>query len=366
MMLRTQVLVVGGGPAGSTAARLTAGNGLDTLLVERDFSYVKPCGGGIPSTVFREMGIPGQSVMKHVHALKVVSPGGDELNIRLDGGSIAIVGRGDFDHALRKEAEKSGAQLLEAEFRGFENIGRTVTAQLVLGQSRDKMTVQTDYVIAADGVNSGVRTALNIRPFPSVLTVSEKIKDQETDACEFWFGSSHAPRLYSWVFPQKEGVSAGTGAFGRAGIKSLWQEFVVRRGLKSSASLKGYKIPLWQGDLYDSGRILFAGDAAGQVMPFTCEGIYYSMKSGEYAATAVLAGKTGDYRRLWEKRFRGRFLLMKDLWTYFLKGDHRAEKIVQLHKRQEVQEMSMALWLRKDSSKERLLSYISVFRRFLS
>ena len=359
------MLVVGGGPAGSTAARITSRDGLDTLLLERDFSYVKPCGGGIPSTAFTELGIPAQEAVKHVQALRVVSPGGNELQIKLDGGSIAIVNRGSFDHALRKEAEKSGARVLRAEFRRFVDIGRTVSAQVLMGQSFGETTVKADYVIAADGVNSRVRAALQMKPFPAVFTVSEKIKEK-TDACEFWFGASHAPRCYSWVFPQEEGASAGTGAFGHIGLKSLWNDFVTKRRLTSSGSLKGYRIPVWQGNLYNSGRILFAGDAAGQVMPFTCEGIYYSMKSGEYAASAVLAGKTGDYRRQWEKRFRTRFLLMKQLWTYFLKSDDRAEKIIQLHQSPEVQEMSMALWLRKDLSKKSLLSYLKVFRRFLS
>jgi geranylgeranyl reductase len=86
---------------------------MDTLLVERDFSFVKPCGGGIPSTALPEMGIPEKPVRKHVHALRVVSPGGDTLNVKLDGGSIAIVERGDFDHVLRTEAERSGARLLK-------------------------------------------------------------------------------------------------------------------------------------------------------------------------------------------------------------------------------------------------------------
>jgi geranylgeranyl reductase len=358
-------LVVGGGPAGSAAARFLAAHGMDTLLVERNLSFIKPCGGGIPSTVFSEVGIPETTVKRHIHALRVVSPGGNTLDVQLDGGSIAIVERGVFDHVLRTDAQRSGARLLEAEFKCFENRGRTVTAQLVLNQPPHLMTVQADYMIAADGVNSRVRSAMDIKPSPSVFTVSEKMGGEESDACEFWFGSSHAPRCYSWVFPQERGVSVGTGAFGHAEIKSLWQRFLVRRGLRSGGPVRGYRIPVWQGDLYHSGRVLFAGDAAGQVMPFTCEGIYYAMKSGEFAAMAVLAGKAGDYRKLWEKRFQKRFALMKKLWAYFLKDDRRAEKIVQVHKRPEIREMSLALWLRKDLSRGSLLSYINIFRGFL-
>ncbi len=356
---------MGGGPAGSTAARFLAAHGMDTLLVERDFRFVKACGGGIPSTVFREAGIPETPVKKHVRTLRVVSPKGDTLNVKLDGGSIAIIERGDFDRVLRAEAERSGARLLEAEFRHFEDRGRTVTAQLAVDGPSHPMTVRADYVIAADGVNSRVRADLGIRPSPAVFTLSEKIKGEESDACEFWFGSSHAPRCYSWVFPQREGISAGTGAVGEASIRNLWQRFLARRGLKSEGPPKGYRIPLWQGDLYHSGRILFVGDAAGQVMPFTCEGIYYAIKSGELAATAVLAGKAGDYKKLWEKRFQRRFALMKRLWAYFLKSDSRAEKIVRIHKRPEVLELSQALWLRKDLSKGSFLSYVDIFRGFL-
>jgi len=385
-MIRTEVLVIGGGPAGATAARVLSRAGVDTLLVERDFSFVKPCGGGIPSTAFQELEIPDDSVVKCVNAIRVVSPKGETLNIKLSGGSIVIVARGDFDHVLRREAANSGARLLEAEFSCFEDIGKTVTARLALHDPedaggrkslREKMnsaekkvsqrfvSVEADYVIAADGANSKVRSALKIGAPHSILTLSEKIKGEDADVCEFWFGSSHAPRCYSWVFPQKSGVSAGTGAFEPVSIRTLWQQFLARRGLRTDSSARGYRIPIWEGNLYNSGRILFAGDAAAQAMPFTFEGIYYSMKSGEMAAMAIVGGKVGDYRRMWEKRFLKRFTLMKRLWVYFLRSDYRAEKIVQVHRRPEVQSASMALWLRKDPRKGSLLSYIHIFRRFL-
>ena len=373
-MLRTKVLVIGGGPAGSTAARFLAKSGADTLLVERNFSFVKPCGGGIPSFLLQEMDLPEHPVKKYVDAIKVVSPRGDVLNIPLKGGSIAIVERGEFDQVLRSEAEKSGTRLLQGEFRRFTGIGKTVIAEILTPHEFSSpgspfpstIHVEADYVIAADGVNSRVRTALGIKSPPSFLTLSEKIGSKNTDVCEFWFGSSHAPRCYSWVFPHGEGVSVGTATLEHTRITHMWKKFVERTGLEVSGPQRGYKIPLWQGDLYHSGRVLFVGDAAGQVMPSTYEGIYYAMKAGELAGRAIAGGKIGEYKKLWEKGFGKRFSLMKKLWAYFMASDRRLEKMVELHKKPEIQEASMNLWLRKDPGKGSLLTYIKLFSKFLS
>lgn len=377
MTLRAEALVVGGGPAGSTAARFLALSGIETLLVDRNFSFVKPCGGGVPSFLFSEMDIPEDSVRKRVDKIKAVSPKGDVLDIKLEGASIDIVERGSFDRSLRAEAERRGARLIEAEFNRFSDVGKTVTAEVSVQSPElcgdtssagtgNVMKVRADYVIAADGVNSRVRAALGIKPPPSFITLSEKIKAEMADACEFWFGASHAPRCYSWVFPQGEGVSAGTGSFVHRGIGDLWRRFVERRGLSTDGSVRGYKIPLWRGDLYNRGRIFFAGDAAGHVMPLTFEGIYYAMKSGEMAARAIAAGKSGEYKKAWEKAFGRRFSLMRRLWAYFMKGDNRVEKIFELHRSPEVLQASMGIWLRKDLRRGSLLSYINIFRRFLS
>ncbi|HAM53137.1 MAG TPA: hypothetical protein DCP92_21475 [Nitrospiraceae bacterium] len=366
--IRTKVLVVGGGPGGAIAARSLARQGLDTLLLEKNLSFVKPCGGGIPSTAFDELQLPALSNITYVDTIKIVSPGDDLVAIRLKGASIAIVRRGDFDTSLRREAEKLGGRLLEGEFRYFVDVGKTITSEV--STDGNNIQIKADYVIAADGVNSRVRAALHIKPVYACLTLTGKIKEDKTDCCEFWFSSSHAPRFYSWVFPQEEGISFGTGTLNFREIKALWQRFFERRAWKTNRiyaekngiPLRGYRVPLWQGDLYTRDRILFVGDAAGQVMPLTYEGIYYAMKSGEIAAATIAEGRIGNYKKLWERSFGRRFSIMKRLGEHFLTDDNQTERLIQFCKIPEVQNAAIRLWLKKEPGRKSLLSYIHALK----
>ena len=145
----------------------------------------------------------------------------------------------------------------------------------------------------------------------------------------------------------------------------LFQQFKARAGLVSQGKRKVYRIPVWKGELYQKNKILFAGDSAGQVLPLSYEGIYYAMKAGEMAARAILEGKVGNYKKMWKDRFQKKFILLDKLKTYFLKDDNSVEKLVALHRRPEVQEASLLLWLRKDNSRQGLMHYLKLFGKFL-
>ncbi|MDP3048098.1 MAG: NAD(P)/FAD-dependent oxidoreductase [Thermodesulfovibrionales bacterium] len=373
-MLRTKVLIIGGGPAGSTAARFLAKEGIDTILLERNFSFVKPCGGGIPDAVFDELGIPRNIIKKDVKNIKLVSPLNNAVDIRLEGGFIAIVKRGEFDSLLREDAKVKGAQLIEAGFNHFEEAGKQITARVNINGEEEQ--IRTDYLIAADGVNSRVRLALGLKLSSAVYTLTTKIKNDNADTCEFWFGESHARKSYSWIFPEAEGISAGTGSSDPGELKGMLKAFFGRRGLNADytatslnadyTATRMYKVPLWSGELYNKDNILFIGDAAGQVMPLTYEGIYYAMKAGEFAAMAIIAGKPSDYKKLWRKRFNSRFMIMRKLCDYFLRDDNSAEKFVSLCRRHEIQAATMKLWLEKSSDGRKLISFANFFRKVLN
>lgn len=362
MELRTKVLVVGGGPAGSIASRILAGNGIDVILLERNLSFVKPCGGGVPSSAFEEFCIPRTIIKKEVKGIKLVSPRDKELYIELKGGHIVIVLRGEFDNVMRHLAAENGVRVLEGECLQIDGNKKYRTKAFI---GKEKAEIVSEYIIAADGVNSRIRTILGIKPCPAIFTLSERINKPLTESCEFWFGSYHAPGFYSWVFPAAFGSSLGTGTLNQGTISLLLKRFKKRRGITLEGQKRVYRIPQWKGDTYNLGRILFAGDSAGHVLPFTFEGIYYAMKAGELAAQAIIEKKAEKYKCMWKDRFQKRFMLMDKFKNYFFKDDATAEKMTALHRKPEVQEISMKLWLQKDNSSLSLKEYIKLFGKYL-
>jgi len=358
---RTDVLVVGGGPAGATAARVLAEKGREVLLLEKDRGYSKPCGGGVSLGIFEEFNLPRTSIKKEVYGLRLVSPTQNQVDIPLPGRPVALVERKEFDETLRLKAEQQGARVIEGEFLRILDEKRGLALALIGGE---KAEIQSGSIVAADGVNSRVRTSLNIKPLPALWTCSSLIQGQR-EFCEFWFGASESPYSYSWIFPTAAGLSVGTGALEARNLQKLFHNFLDRSGLEVPVKRRVYKIPVWQGKLFNRKNILFVGDAAGQVLPLSYEGIYYAMKGGEMAARAILEGKPGDYKKMWKGEFRKRFLLLDTLKNYFLKNDASTEKMIALHRHPEVQEISLRLWLRQEDRRHTLFHYLKLLGKYL-
>lgn len=389
-MVRTHTLVIGGGPAGATAARFLAGQGRETILVERNMSFVKPCGGGIPSTALEEFKIPHTIVRKEARKILVVSPRGEAQEIALTGGYLAMTDRAFFDKVLRELAGREGAVVTEGEFSGFSRTGKTIVSTVRRriagsnGRSSENIEIESDYIIAADGVTGKVGSALGIPRPPSLPTISTHITSETLsgsdgarepgDCCEFWFGRRHAPGFYSWVFPSGDGFSIGTGGTATGDLGPLFRIFLDRRFggrphamPEESRGIKRriFRIPSGKSPLFCWKNVIFTGDAAGMVMPITYEGIYYAMKSGEFAAQAICENSPSMYRKLWEHAFRKRFLLMNTLRELLFGNDDLIEKWVTIHKRPEVQEIAMRIFLRKESGKGGLISYMQFLRHLL-
>jgi len=115
---QVDVLVVGGGPAGSTAAWDLARRGRSVLLLDRD-GRVKPCGGAVPPQLMTEFDVPASLLVNRVDCARMVSPVGRAVDIPIENGYVGMVDREVFDEWLRERAVAAGAVRRTGIFTGL-------------------------------------------------------------------------------------------------------------------------------------------------------------------------------------------------------------------------------------------------------
>ncbi|GAB5046655.1 geranylgeranyl reductase family protein [Thermodesulfovibrio sp. TK110] len=371
--MECQVLVVGGGPAGSTVSRLLAEKGIETVLIEKNLSFNKPCGGGIPSAGLKEFNILSE-VQKEVEfnkvtKVKIFPPFSEPIEVSLKDGEILIFNRQSFDSFLRKLSANQGAKVIEAELVNIENLNNKFKST-VRERTGKVMQIYSEYIIAADGVNSKICTLTGLPKPEYYWTVSLHIPadSQTKDTCEFWFGNAHASFFYSWVFPGTNYLSVGTGSEDIRKLKSLIEAFLKKRFALhvDYFQLRAYKIPRWKKRKFFMDKILFCGDALGTVMPVSFEGIYYSMKSAQFASEAIIQKDLKLYEKLWNESFLRQFNMMKKFQDFMFGSDERMDRWLNIHRDPAIQELAMALWLRKKHGKKLIPLYLKAFGSLIS
>jgi len=148
------VVVVGGGPAGATAADDLAAQGLRVLLLDRA-GRIKPCGGAIPPRLIADFAIPDEMLVARATAARMISPQAAKVDIPIVGGFVGMVDREQFDEWLRERAASHGAKRLDGT---FEELSRDSDEVSVVHFSREDGVhrVRTRAVIGADGARSKV------------------------------------------------------------------------------------------------------------------------------------------------------------------------------------------------------------------
>ncbi|GGD17410.1 geranylgeranyl diphosphate reductase [Aureimonas glaciei] len=377
------VVVVGGGPAGATAAREIALAGHSVLLLDRE-GRTKPCGGAIPTRLIEDFDIPTHLLRARIASARMVAPSEASVDMAITGGFVGMVDRDSFDPFLRERAAGSGAAVVAATFlqvRQTEPGNLAVTFRRKQPSAREE-TVHARLVIGADGANSLVRRQLfgrEKRP-PFVFAYHEIVRSPPaTDCsgvdparCDVYYQGRISPDFYGWVFPHGETTSVGVGsALKGFDFREATRLLREAAGLGAAETLReeGAALPLKPLKRWDNGRdALLVGDAAGVVAPSSGEGIYYAMLCGQLAAGAAAAFlASGDARALTGVRRRfmrahGRiFLVLGFLQSFWYRSDRRRERFVALCADRDIQRLVWDSYLHKRLGRADPMAYVRVF-----
>jgi geranylgeranyl reductase family protein len=325
---RADVVVVGAGPAGSSAAWHLARSGRDVVVLEKaTFPREKVCGDGLtPRGVkaLRDMGIDTAATAGWVrHRGLRVHGGGQVVEVdwpRLsswpDHGLIRI--RRDLDPMLAGHARDAGARLhtgVTVTEPELDEAGRVVGVRTHVGPEKGPVTWRAPLVVSAEGLSGRLAKSLGLvrrEDRPLGIAVRRYVRTPKTvdPYLDISFDltaagpSADSMPGYGWIFGMGDGTAnVGFGLLDtrRAGRGDLDHRAVLRRWLATLPAewqldeqhavtpLRGAGLPmaLHRGPAYTRG-LLLAGDAAGAVNPFNGEGISYAMETGRMAAEAAV------------------------------------------------------------------------------
>lgn len=357
--IEADVLVVGAGPGGSTAAAHLAHRGLDVALIEKGtFPRPKVCGDGLTPRAVRQLirlgiDVSTQAGWAHNRGLRIY--GGRTEPFELPWPDLAefppyglVRARGDFDQMLAQNAVAAGARLYE---------GTTINAPIVHPRTdriigvtaKDGREFRAPVVIAADGNSSRLALAMGItkrsdRPMGVAVRAYFESPRSYDDHIESWLelwdgepGKSNLLPGYGWVFGLGDGrVNVGLGTVrSKAESASLNHRKMLTQWLAGTPEEWGFRPENQIGPIegaalpmsfnrqpaYSRG-LLLVGDAGGMVSPFNGEGIPYAMEAGEMAADAIADARFRGFGTPGaEAALRGYQTRLKDEWGgYFRLG----------------------------------------------
>ena len=306
------VVVVGGGPAGSMAAWEAAKGGVAVCMLEkdRDIGYPVRCGEAVGESGLRQfVEIEDSWIAEKITSVKLVSPNLTSVDIDFAAETGYILNRRIFDYDLSRYAANAGAEVYTKAYVKNVLANNGQTNGVVLDYLGEEKQIQAKIVIGADGLTSrvgrwaGLKTLVRMKDMESAVQYSVSNVDIEPNKMIMYIGMNHAPGGYIWVFPKgKKFANIGIGISGKYSKHKSAQKYLdefMDREYPDAAILttmcggvpcaKPMEKPVANG-------IMLVGDAAHQINPMTGGGIVAGMKGGWIAGqVAAEAIQNDDY-----------------------------------------------------------------------
>lgn len=304
MNLKTDILVVGAGPAGSTLAKQLALAGREVTLMDRaSFPRHKACGGGLSRHTIQALDLDISPVTEvAVKQLMVDGAWSGRIRFPVEK-KCQVVSRWDFDTFLLKTAVSSGVQLLENT--ALQAVVRSDDGFQVTSSAGN---IQSKIICACDGASSKTARVLGFPANKNQVVALEALAVLKPDSASeirenALFNFAFIPKGYAWSFPRQSELAIGVcsaAPIGRQLLQGYLHKFVGNckdlRDLQIH-SIKGGQLPVFRTAraVYAERGAYLVGDAAGLVDAFSLEGIHYAVKSGRFAAEAILGDGEAQY-----------------------------------------------------------------------
>lgn len=293
-------IVVGAGPAGSSAARVLEERKRRVLLMDKEIMpRSKPCAGVLSPKIRSLTDMPEDVYERPLKGYRVFAPSGRKVETTFPDHGY-IVRRSIFDyHLLRALAERP----LHAKAEEVVNKGDHLEVVTDRGRKKGKYVIGADGAASVVGRYCGMKMGRKALAAQYVLGLSAEAVDERVgDWFEVFYVLNHG---YGWISPLKEGLKVGVGIVTdqlRGNIWDVLEDFMghplVEKKCRGAKVVGKQAAPIPMSgppERLAGDRALLAGDAGGFVYPGTGEGIFYAMRSGRVAGETVCRALDGTY-----------------------------------------------------------------------